>query len=126
MTITYNPDTKTITVSNGTYDLPISFNDIYNADISNGWGVVEKISENIYKFYAKIYIYYSVFKDSGKVIIFADGVASANYTKYIEIVGSGSEFIIGEIANEDKKSGGNGCVFISEETTYDYNYFFIH
>ena len=48
MPITYDPDTNTIYVIGGTEATPFSFEDVYQASESNGWGVVEKIKEAQY------------------------------------------------------------------------------
>ena len=44
MAITY--DGNKITVSGGTAGTPLTFDDIYNEDVANSWGVVSKIGEN--------------------------------------------------------------------------------
>ena len=54
MPITYDPDTNTIMVVGGTEDNPYTFEDIYNADQANGWGVFTKLSEGVYKTTAKL------------------------------------------------------------------------
>ena len=45
MPITYNPSTNIITVTGFTASNPCTFEDIYQADVSNGWGVVLKQQE---------------------------------------------------------------------------------
>jgi len=78
--ITYNSSTNTITLignsTKGTESNPFTFEDIYQADQSNGWGVVNKQGDNQYFFNASINIgngnNTTYFVDSSKQITFAD------------------------------------------------------
>jgi len=45
MPITYNPSTNIITVTGFSSSDPCTFEDIYQADVNNGWGVVSKQEE---------------------------------------------------------------------------------
>lgn len=55
-TITYDVGTNTITATGGTSGAPIGFIDLYNADISGGWGVVQKINSQMYTITAMLNI----------------------------------------------------------------------
>jgi len=54
MPITYNPDTNTITIVGTKDGQPYTFEDIYQADVNNGWNKFTKLSEGVYKTTAKL------------------------------------------------------------------------
>jgi len=54
MPITYDPDTNTITVVGTKNGQPYTFEDIWQADVNNGWGKFLKLSEGVYKTTAKL------------------------------------------------------------------------
>ena len=62
--ITYNPDEKKITISGFTNTEPCTFEDIYQADITNGWGVFTKFGDRNYKTNAKLLFKYCYFTDN--------------------------------------------------------------
>jgi len=74
--IEYNSTTNTITVTNYTESNPCTFEDIYQADVSNGWGVVHKQNDDQYFFEASLTIgdgsNSTYFVDTSKQITFAD------------------------------------------------------
>ena len=54
MPITYDPDTNTITIVGTKDGQPYTFEDIYQADVNNGWNKFTKLSEGVYKTTAKL------------------------------------------------------------------------
>ena len=54
--ITYSSSTNTITIVGFNESSPCTFEDIYQADVSNGWGVVSKQGDNQYEFRCKLQI----------------------------------------------------------------------
>jgi len=55
MAISYDAGTDTITVTEGTVDVPITFTDIYNADVAGAWGQVTQVG-NMFVFDCKLVI----------------------------------------------------------------------
>ena len=53
MAISYDAGTDTITVTAGTEAVPITFTDIYNADVAGAWGQVTKTG-NMFVFDCKL------------------------------------------------------------------------
>ena len=64
MVITYNPDNNIITIEGGTSTTPLSFEDIYAADIANSWRVFQKYGDKNYKSNAKLLFTNCYFTDS--------------------------------------------------------------
>lgn len=126
MSITYDSATNTITVTGFSETSPCTFEDIYQADLTNGWNVVSKQGDNQYYFQAKLQIgdgtTQTWFKDSGKQITFAKGLVSANLLPIIDIK-NGATFQLGDLVDESKKETRNGCHFKLLETTYSTNFF---
>jgi len=54
--ITYDAPNKIITVTGYTEETPCTFEDIYQADQSGGWGVVSKQGTVQYLFDCRVYI----------------------------------------------------------------------
>ena len=54
--ITYDSGTNTITIVGFNESSPCTFEDIYQADVANGWGVVSKQGDNQYEFRCKLQI----------------------------------------------------------------------
>jgi len=54
--ITYNSGTNTIIVTGYTEATPCTFNDIYNADVANGWGVVSKQGTNQFLLQCRLFV----------------------------------------------------------------------
>jgi len=128
MPITYNPDTNTITVVGFSESNPCSFEDIYNENVNQGWGVVEKPTENTYIFKAKIQIgdgeTWTYFKDTLKVIIFTSDVV-LDYHEAIFDVQRHAYFWLGEV-DEDTRTGHNGCIIITRDVVFNSYAFTIH
>jgi len=105
MPITYDSSTNTITVVGGSETSPYSFEDIYQADVNNGWGVVEK-KETAYFIHAIIQLGNSDndawLVDKNKQLFFYADYAFKNSAKT-------GHLILGEIENEEEKTTKNGC-----------------
>jgi len=105
MPITYNSDTNTITVIGGSEASPYSFEDIYQADQDNSWGVVEK-KETAYFIHAIIQLGNSDndawLVDKNKQLFFYADYAFKNSAE-------AGHLILGEIENEEEKTTKNGC-----------------
>jgi len=113
MPITY--DDNTITVVGGTEDSPYTFEDIYQADVSNGWGVVSKQGDNQYEFRCKLQIGDGTNEtwliDVNKMIY-----ECVDIFLYIKKYG---HVRLGKVLNSEKKSTSGGCfVYAKETNTY--------
>ena len=64
MAITYDSASNIITISGGTSSTPLTFEDIYNADVTNGWNIFIKLGDKNYKTYAKLLFKYCYFTDN--------------------------------------------------------------
>ena len=113
MSITYNSSTNTITVVGFSESNPCTFEDIYQASVNNGWGVVEKVGENTYVIKAKIKIgdgeTWTYFADKEKTVIFTSDVVLDYHERAIYVTRHGY-FWIGE-GDEDTRTGHKGCIF---------------
>jgi len=119
MPITYDSATNTITVVGFSEASPCTFEDIYNASVTNGWGVVDKVDTNTYVFKAKLKIgdgsTWTYFADKMKTIIFTSDVELDYAEKAIEVTRHGY-FWIGE-GDEATRSGHSGCTFDGRDMT---------
>jgi len=125
MPITYDPTTNTVTITGGTEDNPYTFEDIYNADVANGWGVFTKLSEGVYKTTAKLRFGDSVtetwFKDYAVTLI-VDNVSDVNLDHVISFSSNANvSFGIKEVSTYVNYS--NGVTFIIHNTL-TYSWFF--
>jgi len=115
MPITY--DGTTITVVGGTEDSPYTFEDIYQADVSNGWGVVSKQGDNQYCFTCILKIgdgdTETWLIDVNKEISFTGLIAG------LDIKDKG-HFRLGEIIDEANRTTSNGC-YLYLASPYGYN-----
>ncbi len=107
MPITYDSGTNTITVTGFSEASPCTFEDIYQADQANGWGVVSKQGDAQFTIDAKLRIgdgsTETWFKDTNKQVIITPATNDAFY------VGNNAIFQLGE-----KDANGhpyNGCDF---------------
>lgn len=107
MPITYNPSTNTITVVGFSEASPCTFEDIYQADVANGWGVVHKQNDIQYTIDAKLRIgdgsIETWFKDTNKHVVITPATNDAFF------VANNAVFQLGE-----KDANGNpynGCDF---------------
>jgi len=127
MPITYDPDTNTITVVGGTEDNPYTFEDIYNADQANGWGVFTKLSEGVYKTTAKLQFGNGAtetwFVDKAKTVV-VNNVSDANYDN-VFLFKANSNVVLGqkEVTSEGFENYKNGCTFIINNTlVFEWNF----
>jgi len=116
MPITYDSGTNTITVVGGTEDSPYTFDDIYQADVNNGWGKVKKTADHSYTVNCFIKIgngsTETWFADENKQVNFlAENFVSGN-GDYIFRITNHAHARFGKVVNEEIKSSGNGCQFI--------------
>jgi len=105
-TITYDSGTNTITVTGFTEATPCTFQDIYDADVIGGWGVVTRQCNNQFCFGAKLQIGDGVnetwFADTNKEISHA---IDTNFI-YIPL---GGHFRCGEIVDVNNRTTKDGC-----------------
>jgi len=122
MPITYDSATNTITVVGGTEDNPYTFEDIYNADQANGWGVFTKLSEGVYKTTAKLQFGDGTtetwFKEAGTTLII-DHVATTNGDTVVNF----KDYCNAQFGEKEDVNGNivvkNGVIFILRDTTYN-------
>jgi len=128
MPITYDPATKTITVVGFSESEPCTFEDIHNASVTNGWGVVDKIGDYTYIVRAKIVIgdasTWTYFKDTLKVVIFTSDV-ELDYHEAIFDILRHAYFWLGEV-DEDTRTGHSGCIIITRDVVFNSYAFTIH
>lgn len=119
MPITYDPGTNTITVIGFSEASPCTFEDIYNASVTNGWGVVEKPTDDTYVIRAKIQIgdgtTWTYFADREKTVIFTSDVVLDYHERAIYVTRH-AYFWIGE-GDESTRTGHRGCVFDGRDMT---------
>jgi hypothetical protein len=113
-TITYDTVSDTIYCVGGTSGTPITFEDIYQADLTGLWGNVEKLSPFQYSIEAKLIFgnsdTYTFFKDLDKQVQFLFN-SSWSYGYSFITVGENCTFQIGQILNENIKTTERGCNF---------------
>lgn len=118
-TITYNPTTNIITVIGGTTSNPVTFEDIYQADIANGWGKIIKQNTN-FLIYSKINFgdgtTETYFNDTYKQINFNSGILTAN-AQYLMKVFRLATVTFG-LPVYGLENGYAGCQFISTQSYY--------
>jgi len=111
--ITYNPSTNTIIITGTNSGNPWTFEDIYQADQTNGWGKVSK-QENQYRFDCKLQIgdgsTETEFYDTNKQVIFT--ITSNTQIIYIK---ENAKFQLGN------NNFFNGCSLFFSGTTSSYN-----
>ena len=66
MAITYSAADNKITVTGYSSGMPCTFNDIYNADVAGGWGVVSRQGGTQFYITCHLYISTGYFKDTAK------------------------------------------------------------
>ncbi|MCD6149096.1 hypothetical protein J7J18_07020 [bacterium] len=96
MSITYDSENSTIIITDFTLESPCTFEDIYQTDVSNGWGVVEK-KETAYFIHAIIQLgdsdHDAWLVDKNKQLFFFADCAFKNSVRT-------GHLILGEIENE--------------------------
>ena len=122
MPITYDSETNTITVVGTKNGNPYSFEDIWQADVNNGWGKFLKLSEGVYKTTAKLRFgngrTETLFEEKGTVLII-DHVATKDWDTVVTFKANckaqfGEKQIVdGKVVCE------NGVEFVGYETVYN-------
>lgn len=111
MAITYDAGSNTITVTGYTELVPCTFEDVYQADVSGGWGVVTKQGVQ-YLVDCRLVIgdrsTTTWFIDTFKQVQFLGTAISVNQQILIEVKDYGN-FRLGEIASVANKTGKKGC-----------------
>ena len=121
MPITYDPDTNTITIVGTKDGQPYCFEDIYQADVNNGWNKFTKLSEGVYKTTAKLQFgdgsTETWFEEKGTVLII-DHVATKDWDTVIWFnANCNATFGVKQIV-DSKAVCKNGVEFIGYETVY--------
>ena len=118
--ITYDSGTNTITVTGYNESTPCTFNDIYNADVAGGWGVVTMQGDNQFCFSCKLVIgdgsTTTWFVDKAKQIYFVDGLGGGSPVTVIDIKDY-AHVRWGECLDATKKLGANGISVLFTEPT---------
>ena len=110
--ITYDSGTNTITIVGFNESSPCTFEDIYQADVANGWGVVSKFGNNVYRFECALQIgdgsTPTYFADTNKIIDihYISGTSYSNW--YIKSYATAT---FGKLDDEEEKRTSRGCVF---------------
>jgi len=121
MPITYDPDTNTITIVGTKDGQPYCFEDIYQADVNNGWNKFTKLSEGVYKTTAKLQFgdgsTETLFKEKGTTLII-ENTASKDWDTIITFKAN-CNATFGEYEKVDTaKLTKNGVEFQLRETNY--------
>jgi len=113
MPVAYDSTLNTITVVGFSESSPCTFEDVYQASVNNGWGVVDKLTDSCYVFRVKLKIgdgsTWTYFADVEKEIVFTSEVSLDYHESVIEVTRHGY-FWVG-LGDEDTRTGHNGCVF---------------
>ena len=119
--ITYDSGTNTITVTGYTEATPCTFTDIYNADVTNGWGVVSKQSTNQFLLQCRLYVgdgsTTTWMKTIDEQITFETNGCGNN--KNILYIKKYATFISGILINTTKKQGKRGSSITVRITDID-------
>jgi hypothetical protein len=113
-----------IRVTGGSSAAPVTFEDIYLADVAGDWGQVIKLGDSTYAFACRLVIGESTgtstyFKDTNKCIIWlAGGINTHSYAIYVY---TGSVFMLGESVDDATKNTRNGVTLINEDPTVGYD-----
>lgn len=120
---TYSAVTNTITVTGGTAGTPINFEDVYNASVAGGWGVVTKTAgcAKCYCFTAKLNIGASgtttYFADTKKTVTFGNNSTTTNGDTLIKIYDSNTtHFTLGWLNDAILKITSVGVDLYDENT----------
>ena len=104
--ITYDSGNNTIIVVGFNKSSPCTFEDIYQADVANGWGVVSKQGDNQYEFRCKLQI-----GDGTSETWLADTNKAISHTindNFINITPNGY-FRCGIVVDETNRTTKDGC-----------------
>lgn len=115
-TITYSAVANTISAVGGSQSTPITFEDLYQADVLGGWGKVSKQATVQYSFSCKIVIgdgnTSTYFADVGKQVVFFASSSTTTGESLI-FVRAGATFTLGNQVNTGLKSSNQGCTIQS-------------
>lgn len=117
MSITYSGGI--ITVTGGSDSVPNTFDDIYNADVSGGWGVVTKQGSTAYRFTAPIVVgdgtTASYLYDTNKYVEIT--TVQSTYKVYLNgaalHVRANGFLKLGVVSDAGSKTTKNGCIVFS-------------
>lgn len=118
-TITYDSGTNTITCVGGSSSTPISFNDIYEADLAdNSWNVTFINGNSQYYFNAKINIgnptIRSYFYDKAVTVSFGNQAITGNWQNFITVINT--NITMGIMNDISTKSTSQTVLLINECT----------
>jgi len=130
MPITYDPDTNTITIVGTKDGQPYTFEDIYQADVNNGWNKFTKLSEGVYKTTAKLCYgdgsTETLFEEKGTTLVIENTASQTNDIivrfKAKCTTTFGESLYIEDVDDYEVK---NGVIFLIRETNYDLAHFTI-
>jgi len=130
MPITYNPDTNTITIVGTKDGQPYCFEDIYQADVNNGWNKFTKLSECVYKTTAKLQFgdgsTETLFEEKGTTLVIENTASQTNDIIVRFKAKCNAKF--GEytyIEGADDYEVKNGVIILIREINYDLAHFTI-
>ena len=112
--ITYDSGNNTIIVVGFNESSPCTFEDIYQADVANGWGVVSKQGDNQYEFRCKLQI-----GDGTSETWLADTNKAISHTindNFINITPNGY-FRCGIVVDETNRTTKDGCFIYTTSTS---------
>lgn len=125
-TITYSAVANIISAVGGSQSAPITFEDLYQADVLGGWGKVSKQSTVQYSFACKIVIgdgsTSTWFADVGKQVTFTAS-ASTTSGETLILVRSVATFTLGNLSNSTQKTSNSGCQLVSQIADGFFRYF---
>lgn len=123
MGITYDAPSNTITVTGYTEGAPCTFEDIYQADVAGGWGVVSKQGTLQYLFDCKIVIggisTHTWFADKNVQVVFSASAVSGNAQYLIQVKYRG-HFRLGQLDDATNKLTSRGVQVTAVDSGYNY------
>ena len=127
MPITYDSATNTITIVGTKDGQPYTFEDIYQADVNNGWGKFTKLSEGVYKTTAKLQFgngtTETLFEDKAVTLII-DNVSDVN-SDDVFLFKANANVVFGEKATSTDGFDNYqyGCTFVIHNTlVFEWNF----
>jgi len=121
MPITYDPDTNTITIVGTKDGQPYCFEDIYQADVNNGWNKFTKLSEGVYKTTAKLCFgdgsTETLFKEKGTVLV-VETQASHNDEIVIDFKAYCNATFGEKVITDGEENYQKGCTFVLYQSSY--------
>lgn len=123
MPITYNASSNIITVTDFPEDSPCTFEDIYQADLASGWGVVQKQGDAQYLFDCRLQIGDGAsetwFCDALKQVTFSASSTSGSEQKLFDIRANG-HLRLGVCTSDVEKTTEDGCSLVYLGTNNPY------